>query len=127
MEPTILLLLVEEEDAIQMLLEHTLTDKGFGLVIASGGEQAIAELDADATRFRAVVTDIKFTPGPTGWEVARHARRLVPEMPVVYMTGGSGHDWEAEGVPNSILVFKPFAPAQIISAVTTLLNGAGSS
>ena len=48
-------------------------------------------------------------------------------MPVVYMTGGSGHDWEAEGVPNSILVPKPFAPAQIISAVTTLLNGAGSS
>ena len=66
MEPTILLLLVEDEDAIQMLLEHTLTDEGFGLVIASGGEQAIAELDADATRFRAVVTDIKFTPGPTG-------------------------------------------------------------
>lgn len=127
MEPTILLLLVEGEETVNLLLEETLTAEGFELVIASDGKKAIAELDADANRFRAVVTEIDFTTGAsTGWDVARHARRLVPEMPVVYMTGGSGHEWAAEGVPKSVLVPKPFVPAQIVTAVSNLLNEPGS-
>jgi hypothetical protein len=43
-------------------------------------------------------------------------------MPVVYMTGHSAHEWASKGVPDSIMVAKPFAPAQIIIAVSTLLN-----
>jgi hypothetical protein len=43
-------------------------------------------------------------------------------MPVVYMTGAGGREWAAHGVPNSTLVHKPFAPAQIITAISALLN-----
>jgi DNA-binding NtrC family response regulator len=124
LDPTILLLLllVEDEEAIQMLLEDALTEAHFGLVIAASGGQALVELDRDAARFRAVVTDVDLGQGPDGWEVARHARELVPEMPIVYMSGASGHDWAAKGVPKSVLVAKPFVPAQIITAVSNLLN-----
>jgi hypothetical protein len=38
------------------------------------------------------------------------------------MTGASGDDWGANGVPNSILLAKPFAPAQLVTAVSQLLN-----
>ena len=123
MDPTILLLLVEDETLIAMMLEDSLTEEGFALVVAPTGERALAELDADAARFRAVVTDIDFGAGPDGWQVARRARQLVPEMPIIYISAGHGHEWAAQGVPKSILVPKPFVPAQIVTAVTTLLNG----
>ncbi len=56
-----------------------------------------------------------------GWEVAKHAREIDPEFPVIYMTGAGADKWPSRGVPNSILLEKPFAPAQLITAVSQLL------
>jgi DNA-binding response OmpR family regulator len=123
---TILLLLVEDDELIRELLEAALAEAGFDLTVAADGEQALAELETDATRFRAVITDIRFGAGPDGWEVGRRAREIIADMPVVYMSGDSAHEWPSKGVPNSIMVAKPFAPAQIITAVSTLLNQADS-
>jgi DNA-binding NtrC family response regulator len=78
-------------------------------------------LDAEDAAFSALVTDINLTGKLLGWEVAKRARELHPEIPVVYMTG-AGHDWAVNGVPNSVLVSKPFAAAQIVTAVSQLLN-----
>jgi DNA-binding response OmpR family regulator len=122
LESAILVLLVEGDATIGMMLEETLTDEGFTLVLASDGNTAIAELDADAARFQGVVTEISLGAGADGWEVARHAREIVPAMPIIYMTGGDGHEWAAKGVPKSVLVPKPFVPAQIITAISNLLN-----
>ena len=57
-----------------------------------------------------------------GWEVAHLAREIDPEFPVVYMSGASAADWPSKGVPNSIMLAKPFAPAQLVTAVSNLLN-----
>jgi hypothetical protein len=48
-------------------------------------------------------------------------------LPVVYVTGFYIEDWASQGVPKSIIVQKPFAPAQIITAISSLLNAASSS
>ena len=48
-----------------------------------------------------------------------------PSLAVVYITADSADDWSAEGVPNSILLQKPFADAQVMDAVTTSLREAG--
>jgi hypothetical protein len=32
------------------------------------------------------------------------------------------HDWFIKGVPNSLLITRPFLPAQIVAAVLTLMN-----
>jgi len=58
-----------------------------------------------------------------GWEIARHAREIDPEFRVVYMSGDSAEEWASKGVPNSIMLSKPFAPAQLSTAVSQLLNG----
>jgi DNA-binding response OmpR family regulator len=57
-----------------------------------------------------------------GWEVARRAREIDLEFPVVYMTAANAHEWSSLGVPNRILLSKPFAPAQVIIAISYLLN-----
>ena len=124
MTSTTALFLVEDDALIRDLLEASLTEAGFEVVEVSCGTKALAHFDADAARFRAVITDIRLGAGPDGWAVARRARELVPTMPVVYMSGDSSPEWSSKGVPNSLMVAKPFAPAQIITAVSTLLNAA---
>jgi hypothetical protein len=41
------------------------------------------------------------------------------------MTGTHGEEWASKGVPDSVLLNKPFAPAQIVTAVSQLLNAVG--
>lgn len=120
------LLIVEDQFLLGHLLESMFDEAGFQVVLAIDGMQAIAGLDADATRFRAIITDIRLGSGPDGWDVARHARELVPNMPVVYMSGDSAHDWPIKGVSNSVFVPKPFTQSKIRSAVSSLLNRADS-
>jgi hypothetical protein len=45
-------------------------------------------------------------------------------MPIVYMSGDSDHEWSSKGVPSSIIIAKPFAPAQLVTAVSTVINEA---
>jgi hypothetical protein len=51
--------------------------------------------------------------------------QIDPAFPIVCMTGAAADDWALEGVPNSILLNRPFAPAQLVTAVSQLFN-AGS-
>jgi len=67
------------------------------------------------------VTDVSLAGSFSGWDVARRIRRKDPSFPIVYVTAHD-QDWPAEGVPNSIVIPKPFAPAQLITALSNLLN-----
>lgn len=76
-----------------------------------------------AENIRALATDINLGRDQVdGWEIARHAREIHPEFPVVYMSGESAQDWSSKGVPNSIMLSKPFAPAQLVTAISNLFN-----
>jgi DNA-binding response OmpR family regulator len=120
--PTILV--VEDDHLIQSVVEETLKDGGFEIDIASSAKQATEKLDVAGGKYRALVTDINLGPDNVdGWEIARHAREIDPAFPVVYMSGDSAEDWASKGVPNSIMLSKPFAPAQLVTAVSQLLNG----
>jgi DNA-binding response OmpR family regulator len=115
-------LVVEDDQLIQAFVEEALTDGGFESSIAASGEEAIALLQGDKSKIRALVTDINLLGRTDGWEVARAAREIDPATPVIYMTGTYGEEWASKGVPNSVLLTKPFAPAQIVTALSQLLN-----
>lgn len=122
MTDPILVLVVEDEFAIAELVRHALQDAGFETIAAADGQQALEALDGGGGGLRALVTDIRLGSPADGWYVATRAREVAPEIAVVYMTGDSGADWSARGVPHSVLVHKPFVPAQIVMAVCGLLN-----
>jgi hypothetical protein len=90
---SVVVFVVEDDELIGPLLEEALTDRGFVVVIAT-----------DSERMR------------------RHAREINDKLPVIYITGDSGHDWGSKGVPNSQLLPKPFAMAQVVTAVSHLIN-----
>ena len=119
----LLVVLVVEDDApVQTIVEEALADGGFEPAIAASGEEAVTLLKGIKGKYRALVTDIQLRGVMDGWEAARRAREIDPEFPIVYMTGGNAADWPSHGVPNSILLTKPFAPAQLVTAVSQLLN-----
>ncbi|AMJ61061.1 response regulator [Bosea sp. PAMC 26642] len=124
---SIALLLVEDETLIALDLEDALTHAGFECVVTSSGQKALDELEKDASRFKGVLTDIRLGQGPSGWDVGQRARELVAEMPLVYMSGDSSGEWASKGVPNSLMIQKPYALTQVITAISQLITAAGMS
>jgi CheY-like chemotaxis protein len=117
-----IILVVEDDASLQLVVEETLKEAGFGTAIAASAEEAVTLLKGKTTHYRALVTDINLKGRMTGWEVAKQARQIEPDFPIVYMTGAAGKEWTSHGVPNSILLEKPFAPSQLVIAVSQLLN-----
>jgi CheY-like chemotaxis protein len=116
-----ILLYVEDEAIVSMVVTLSLEDAGYVVRHVSDGSLAIAALEESDGLYRALVTDIR-VPEVSGWEIARRARELNPDMPVVYVTGDSVAQWSAEGVAGSIILEKPFEYSQLAGAITTLLR-----
>ena len=122
LEDLLVILIVEDDLQVQTVVEDALTEGGFEPAIAPSGEEAVTLLRGNKGTYRAVVVDVNLRGRMDGWEVARQAREIDPAFPIVYMTGASSDQWPSHGVPNSILLTKPFAPAQLVTAVSQLLN-----
>ena len=122
MADLLVIMVVEDEQLIRNLVEEALSDGGFEPAISASGEEAVTLLRGNRNHYRALVTDINLLGRIDGWEVAKQAREIDPAFPVVYMTGAAADQWASHGVPNSILLTKPFAPAQLVTAISNLLN-----
>jgi CheY-like chemotaxis protein len=109
------------------LIDEALCDGGYQPALTSSGEEAITLLKGRVTSYRVLVTDINLAGKIDRWEVARAAREIDPNFPVIYMTGAAADQWAVQGVPNSLLLTKPFAPAQLVTAISNLLNSGGPS
>jgi DNA-binding response OmpR family regulator len=117
-----IVLVIEDDDSIQTVVEDALSDAGFEPAIAPSGEEAVTLLKGMKNTYCALVTDISLRGKIDGWEVAQQAREINPEFPIVYISGKSAAEWPSKGVPNSIMLPKPFAPAQLVTAIANLLN-----
>ncbi|GAA0302980.1 response regulator [Sphingomonas oligophenolica] len=124
MENEIRILLAEDEQVIALTLEDALVDGGYAVSVASTGEDALSRLAVGAAELSGLITDIRLGGTMDGWEIARMARQANPTIAVVYMTGDSAADYSAQGVPDSLILQKPFASAQMLTAISTLLNKA---
>jgi len=120
-----IILVIEDDRDLQMMVEDALRDGGYEPAIAGSGEEALTLLKAFRTKYSALVTDIRLLGRLDGWRVARGAREIDPSFPVLYITGGGGDEWPTRGVPDSVLLNKPFSPDELVAAVAKLLkNGA---
>ena len=122
MEESPVVLVIEDDPPIQIIIEDALTDGGFKPAIAASGEEAVTLLKGGQTKYRALVTDINLRGRMDGWQVAKQARQTDPDFPIIYITAANADQWASQGVPNSVLLTKPFAPAQLVTAVSQLLT-----
>jgi DNA-binding response OmpR family regulator len=117
-----IILIVEDEALLLLETETTLQDAGFEVVTATDGPSALAEMAK--REISGLVTDVNLGRVPTGWDIARRARELRSDLPVVYVSGEHSAEWTSQGVPNSVMIAKPYAPAQLVTAISILLNAA---
>lgn len=122
-----ILLYVEDEAMTLVLVEAALREAGFAALLASDSDEALAQLVAKSGGLRGLIADINLGDCPDGWDVARSARESISGLPVVYVSGASEHEWTGKGVPHSLMIAKPFAPAQIVVAISSLLVAADST
>lgn len=126
MPASTIVLIVEDEVLIQDLLASAFADAGYEVCILSSGPEAMSYLDRCTDRPQALLTDINLGAAPSGWVIGKRAREVSPLIAVIYMSGDSGHEWRAQGVADSLMVTKPFATAQVVHAMSSLLLAASS-
>src|SRR4051812_32039677 len=76
-----LILVVEDEDAIQGLIEDALNDAGFASDILSSAEEALTIFGRKAKDHRALVTDVNLKGRLNGWDLAQRVREKEPSLP----------------------------------------------
>jgi DNA-binding response OmpR family regulator len=116
-----ILLYVEDEIFVQAMLVTALEEAGFRVLVADHGEQALAMLASKFQSLHGLITDVNLGKGSDGWDVARTARDLVAGLPVDYVSAASESEWTSRGVPNSLMISKPFVPAQVAVAISSLV------
>lgn len=79
------ILLVEDSDVVRMLTLEVLEELGYNVLEASDAQQALPILQSDE-RIDLLMTDIGL-PGMNGQELAAAARRLRPELKVLFASG----------------------------------------
>jgi DNA-binding NtrC family response regulator len=119
-----LILVADDETAIAEIVRDALEDGGFDVRVCASGADALKAIEELSDGLAGVVTDIRIGAGPDGWTIARRARELHGGLAVIYMSGDSAADHTSQGVPDSVMIQKPFALVQIVTAVASLLNGA---
>lgn len=127
MSKSLSVLLVEDEELILEIVRDALEEAGFRVQAVSSSFAALKILSEGVADLAGLVTDIRLGEGPSGWDLARQARRDRADLAVLYMTGDSAADWPVEGVPRSMIVQKPFAVGQIVTAIATMITEANTN
>ena len=118
------IMLVEDQPEVRRLAARVLRGRGYDVLEASGGEEALALAAAHRGRLHLLVTDVVM-PGMKGPEVAARLVAARPGLPVLYVSGyadevlGPREDLLAKGM----LLLKPFSPETLSARVRELLDG----
>jgi CheY-like chemotaxis protein len=102
-----LLLLVEDDPLVRGTLAEALTEAGFEVLEAADAESAL-HVVASREDISALLTDINL-PGADGFVLARAARRIRPDLPVVYASGRVREVDPRRALPDAPFLAKPFS------------------
>lgn len=111
-------LLVEDEAPVRSFATRALKMRGFTVLEAASGEEALEVLDADHPKIDVFVSDV-IMPGMDGPSWVRQAREEYPNVPVIFVSGyaeDSFSDDQAR-IENSSFLPKPFSLSDLTEAV----------
>jgi two-component system, cell cycle sensor histidine kinase and response regulator CckA len=115
-------LLVEDEAVVRGIVERTLVQAGYRVVVATSGDEALELGDAGAG-FDLLVTDVVM-PGLSGLELGKRLGERWPGLRVLYISGYTEDVVNGDGVAGLGAPFlqKPFLPVDLLAAVRKLLD-----
>jgi CheY-like chemotaxis protein len=115
-------LVVEDESAVRRFVRRALERKGFEILEAADGGEALELMESHRGGVDAVVTDVDM-PQMSGLDLARELARRHPETPVLFLTGSSCDlldDPEAQEKLGHFLQ-KPFTEEAIVDELRRLI------
>jgi CheY-like chemotaxis protein len=110
-------LIVEDEWIVRMELAASFEDENFIVIESASAEDAIALLRV--TPADLLVTDIRLGSGMDGWDLAIEARKLVPDIAVIYVSANPPAPQRDVG--GSVFIEKPALFGQVVAAARRLL------
>lgn len=123
-----LILLVDDEPAIRHVLERSLTQKGYRVVTAKSGNEAIPLCEKHRGALAAAVLDMMM-PGLDGPLVLKALREIAPELAVIACSGQ--HSYAATikqmGLSNVSFMPKPVEIPALLETLRSLLDARSDS
>jgi two-component system cell cycle sensor histidine kinase/response regulator CckA len=114
---------VEDEDVVRQVTREILEQRGYRVIEAANGEQALRAFEFHGGLIHLVLCDVVL-PGISGPEVVARLRRRGAAPRVLYVSGEADDPVVVEGVEEALLA-KPFSPAALGTRVRQILDGKG--
>ena len=114
------ILFVEDEPLLGELMTEALTDKGFEVEVAPDAGHALRYLLSGA-EVDVLFTDIDLGEGMDGATLARLARQMRPQLPVVYASGRRSVE-QLDTVPGSVFLPKPYSLNQVDATIAEVMR-----
>jgi two-component system, cell cycle sensor histidine kinase and response regulator CckA len=120
------ILVVEDEGALRELVHEILKKKGYTILEAATGTQALTLWAQERHRIDMLFTDLLMPEGITGHDLAQRILAEKPDMKVLY-TSGYSPDTVHPGFQSDGKNFlqKPYQPEMLAQAVRNCLDGIG--
>jgi CheY-like chemotaxis protein len=114
-------LLVEDEGELRSMVRRILRERGYVVLQASSGVQALAMVREYDGPLDLVITDVVM-PGMKGPELARRVA-LERDVPVLFVSGYAEElvDLPTDFASATSFLAKPFTPEQLLDAVHKML------
>jgi PAS domain S-box-containing protein len=124
-QPSLGVLLAEDDPIVNKHLGHALRQAGFIVDTARNGQEALEAFDA--ARHHILVSDI-LMPQLDGVELATLLRARKPELPIVLVSGFSQEIGVFNKLPGGNLSYlqKPFPVERLVEAIRNLLAQSGA-
>jgi two-component system, cell cycle sensor histidine kinase and response regulator CckA len=118
-----LVLVVDDEPTIRRFARRVLTEHGYQVLEAEDGVTALEVIHASGAQIDVVVSDIVM-PKLNGVQLLRQLSIILPELPVILMSGYAGPELAERGIqaPCSMLA-KPFRPEELVAEVRRCIRG----
>jgi CheY-like chemotaxis protein len=117
------LLLVEDEESVRVMAARILRQRGYAVLEAATGGEAIALLERYDGPLDLLVSDIVM-PEVSGLELAERLPTLRAGVRVLFVSGYSAADPALKQVAGTVtLLNKPFRAGELLSAVRRVLDG----
>jgi two-component system cell cycle sensor histidine kinase/response regulator CckA len=119
------ILLVEDEEAVRSFAARALRMRGYNVIEASGGEEALEEVRSGKAPIHLLITDVVM-PNMDGPTLVRQVRRIRPDMQIIFMSGYAEEAFRRNDEKAEDLHFlpKPFGLKQLAAKVKEVLSGA---
>ncbi len=115
------ILLAEDEDGVRELALATLERRGYYVLSAPSGEDAIKVASTYDGTIHLLVSDVVM-PGMKGPELAQRLRAMRPGIKVLFVSGYAADVVTSNDLREASLLSKPFSPAALSAAVRSILD-----